>query len=144
MEDFTKVTVRHYRFERCDMLEDIAYLKEKEIAFWQAIQPEEVRQTLAKDEQVDVESILDNQTENPQEEGWEALLEGLRANDNPALEPTGQPGRQGGIMKSEAAEDVIAKDVIAEDGGEGSGNFNHEGRPGKVGGSVEGGGSSSK
>lgn len=144
MEDFTKVTVRHYRFERCDMLEDIAYLKEKEIAFWQAIQPEEVRQALAKDEQVDVESILDNQTENPQEEGWEELLEGLRANDNPALEPTGQPGRQGGIMKSEAAEDVIAKDVIAEDGGEGSGNFNHEGRPGKVGGSGEGGGSSSK
>lgn len=110
----------------------------------QAIQPDEVRQALAKDEQVDVESILDNQTENPQEEGWAALLEGLRANDNPALEPTGQPGRQGGIMKSGAAEDVIAKDVIAEDGGEGSGNFNHEGRPGKVGGSGEGGGSSSK
>lgn len=124
----------------------------------QAIQPEEVRQALAKDEQVDVESILDNQTENPQEEGWAALLEGLRANDNPALEPTGQPGRQGGIMKSGAAEDVIAEDVIAkdviakdviaedviaEDGGEGSGNFNHEGRPGKVGGSG-GGGSSSK
>ena len=109
----------------------------------QAIQPEEVRQALAKDEQVDVESILDNQTENPQEEGWAALLEGLRANDNPALEPTGQPGRQGGIMKSEAA-DIIAEDVIAEDGGEGSGNFNHEGRPGKVGGSGEGGGSSSK
>ena len=110
----------------------------------QAIQPEEVRQALAKDEQVDVESILDNQTENPQEEGWAALLEGLRANDNPALEPTGQPGRQGGIMKSGAAEDVIAEDIIAKDGGEGSGNFNHEGRPGKVGGSGEGGGSSSK
>ena len=110
----------------------------------QAIQPDEVRQALAKDEQVDVESILDNQTENPQEEGWEELLEGLRANDNPALEPTGQPGRQGGIMKSGAADDVIAEDVIAKDGGEGSGNFNHEGRPGKVGGSGEGGGSSSK
>ena len=105
----------------------------------QAIQPEEVRQALAKDEQVDVESILDNQPENPQDDGWAALLEGLRANDNPALEPTGQPGRQGGIIKSEAAEDVIA-----EDGGEGSGNFNHEGRPGKVGGSGEGGGSSSE
>lgn len=144
MEDFTKVTVRHYRFERCDMLEDIAYLKEKEIAFWQVLQPDEVRQALAKDEQVDVESILDNQPENPQDDGWAALLEGLRANDNPALEPTGQPGQQGGIMKSGAAEDVIAKDVIAEDGGEGSGNFNHEGRPGKVGGSGEGGGSSSK
>lgn len=144
MEDFTKVTVRHYRFERCDMLEDIAYLKEKEIAFWQAIQPEEVRQALAKDEQVDVESILDNQPENPQDDGWAALLEGLEVNDNPIPDTAGQPGRQGGIMKSEAAEDVIAKDVIAEDGGEGSGNFNHEGRPGKVGGSGEGGGSSSK
>lgn len=110
----------------------------------QAIQPDEVRQALAKDEQVDVESILDNQPENPQDDGWAALLEGLRANDNPALEPTGQPGQQGGIMKSRAAEDVIAKDVIAEDGGEGSGNFNHEGRPGKVGGSGEGGGSSSE
>lgn len=110
----------------------------------QAIQPDEVRQALAKDEQVDVESILDNQPENPQDDGWAALLEGLRANDNPALEPTGQPGQQGGIMKSGAAEDVIAEDVIAKDGGEGSGNFNHEGRPGKVGGSGEGGGSSSK
>lgn len=110
----------------------------------QAIQPDEVRQALAKDEQVDVESILDNQPENPQDDGWAALLEGLRANDNPALEPTGQPGRQGGIMKSGAAEDVIAEDVLAKDGGEGSGNFNHEGRPGKVGGSGEGGGSSSK
>lgn len=144
MEDFTKVTVRHYRFERCDMLEDIAYLKEKEIAFWQVLQPDEVRQALAKDEQVDVESILDNQPENPQDDGWAALLEGLEVNDNPIPDTAGQPGRQGGIMKSEAAEDVIAKDVIAEDGGEGSGNFNHEGRPGKVGGSGEGGGSSSK
>lgn len=106
----------------------------------QAIQPEEVRQALARGGSLNIEDILDNQS---QDDGWEALLEGLRANDNPALEPTGQPGRQGGIMKSGAA-DVIAEDVIAEDGGEGSGNFNHEGRPGKVGGSGEGGGSSSK
>ena len=110
----------------------------------QAIQPDEVRQALAKDEQVDVESILDNQPENPQDDGWAALLEGLEVNDNPIPDTTGQPGRQGGIMKSGAAEDVIAEDVIAKDGGEGSGNFNHEGRPGKVGGSGEGGGSSSK
>ena len=110
----------------------------------QAIQPEEVRQALAKDEQVDVESILDNQPENPQDDGWAALLEGLEVNDNPIPDTAGQPGRQGGIMKSGAAEDVIAEDVIAKDGGEGSGNFNHEGRPGKVGGSGEGGGSSSK
>ena len=105
----------------------------------QAIQPEEVRQALSQDGNLNIEDILDNQPEDAQDDGWAALLEGLRANDNPALEPTGQPGRQGGIMKSGAAEDVIAKD-----GGEGSGNFNHEGRPGKVGGSGEGGGSSSK
>jgi len=115
----------------------------------QAIQPDEVRQALSQDGNLNIEDILDNQPEDAQDDGWAALLEGLRANDNPALEPTGQPGRQGGIIKSEAAEDVIAKDVIAEDviaedGGEGSGNFNHEGRPGKVGGSGEGGGSSSK
>lgn len=105
----------------------------------QAIQPDEVRQALSQDGNLNIEDILDNQPEDAQDDDWAALLEGLRANDNPALEPTGQPGRQGGIMKSGAAEDVIAKD-----GGEGSGNFNHEGRPGKVGGSGEGGGSSSK
>ena len=110
----------------------------------QAIQPDEVRQALSQDGNLNIEDILDNQPEDAQDDGWAALLEGLRANDNPALEPTGQPGRQGGIMKSGAAEDVIAEDVIAKDGGEGSGNFNHEGRPGKVGGSGEGGGSSSK
>lgn len=32
------VTVRHYLFERNPLLEDIAYLKEKEIAFWRAVQ----------------------------------------------------------------------------------------------------------
>jgi len=35
-----------------------------------------------------------------------------------------------------------AKDVNAKDGGKGSGNFNHEGRPGKIGGSGGGGNSS--
>ena len=32
------VIVRHYLFERSPLLEDIAYLKEKEIAFWRAVQ----------------------------------------------------------------------------------------------------------
>lgn len=110
----------------------------------QAIQPDEVRQALSQDGNLNIEDILDNQPEDAQDDDWAALLEGLEVNDNPIPDTAGQPGRQGGIMKSEAAEDVIAKDVIAEDGGEGSGNFNHEGRPGKVGGSGEGGGSSSK
>lgn len=109
----------------------------------QVLQPDEVRQALSQDGSLNIEDILDNQPEDAQDDGWAALLEGLEANDNPISDTAGQPGRQGGIMKSEAA-DVIAEDVIAEDGGEGSGNFNHEGRPGKVGGSGEGGGSSSK
>lgn len=33
-----KATVRHYCFERSKMLDDIAYLKEKEVAFWKAVQ----------------------------------------------------------------------------------------------------------
>lgn len=52
----------------------------------QAIQPEEVRQALAQGGSLNIEDILDNQS---QDDGWEELLEGLRANDNPALEPTG-------------------------------------------------------
>lgn len=68
------------------MLEDIAYLKEKEIAFWQVLQPDEVRQALSQDGNLNIEDILDNQPEDAQDDGWAALLEGLRANDNPALE----------------------------------------------------------
>ena len=104
----------------------------------QVLQPDEVRQALSQDGSLNIEDILDNQPEDAQDDGWAALLEGLEANDNPVPEPTGQPAHQSGIMNPETA-----KDGIAKDGGEGSGNFNHEGRPGKVGGSG-GGGSSSK
>ena len=99
----------------------------------QAIQPDEVRQALSQDGSLNIEDILDNQPEDEQDDGWAALLEGLEANDNPISDTAGQPARQSGIMNPETA----------KDGGEGSGNFNHEGRPGKVGGSG-GGGSSSK
>lgn len=104
----------------------------------QVLQPDEVRQALSQDGSLNIEDILDNQPEDAQDDGWAALLEGLEANDNPVPEPTGQPAQQSGIMNPETA-----KDGIAKDGGEGSGNFNHEGRPGKIGGSG-GGGSSSK
>lgn len=103
----------------------------------QVLQPDEVRQALSQDGSLNIEDILDNQPEDAQDDGWAALLEGLEANDNPIPEPTGQPAHQSGIMNPETA-----KDGIAKDGGEGSGNFNHEGRPGKVGGSGGGGSSS--
>lgn len=99
----------------------------------QVLQPDEVRQALARDGTLNIEDILDNQPEDEQDDGWAALLEGLEANDNPISDTAGQPAQQSGIMNPETA----------KDGGEGSGNFNHEGRPGKVGGSG-GGGSSSK
>ena len=99
----------------------------------QVLQPDEVRRALSQDGSLNIEDILDNQPEDEQDDGWAALLEGLEANDNPISDTAGQPARQSGIMNPETA----------KDGGEGSGNFNHEGRPGKVGGSG-GGGSSSK
>lgn len=99
----------------------------------QVLQPDEVRQALARDGTLNIEDILDNQPEDEQDDGWAALLEGLEANDNPISDTAGQPAQQSGIMNPETA----------KDGGKGSGNFNHEGRPGKIGGSG-GGGSSSK
>lgn len=99
----------------------------------QVLQPDEVRRALSQDGSLNIEDILDNQPEDEQDDGWAALLEGLEANDNPISDTAGQPARQSGIMNPETA----------KDGGEVSGNFNHEGRPGKVG-SSGGGGSSSK
>lgn len=103
----------------------------------QVLQPDEVRQALARDGTLNIEDILDHQPQDAQDDGWAQLLEGLETNDNPIPDDAGQLPEQGGIMNPETARDVNAKD-----GGEGSGNFNHEGRPGKVGGSGGGGGSS--
>lgn len=111
----------------------------------QVLQPDEVRQALARDGTLNIEDILDHQPQDVQDDGWAQLLEGLEPNDNPIPDAAGQLPEQGGIMNPETA-----KDVNAKDGGKGSGNFNHEGRPGKVGGSggrgssSEGGEKSSK
>lgn len=103
----------------------------------QVLQPDEVRQALARDGTLNIEDILDHQPQDAQDDGWAQLLEGLETNDNPIPDAAGQLPEQGGIMNPETARDVNAKD-----GGKGSGNFNHEGRPGKVGGSGWGGSSS--
>lgn len=103
----------------------------------QVLQPDEVRQALARDGTLNIEDILDHQPQDAQDDGWAQLLEGLETNDNPIPDAAGQLPEQGGIMNPETARDVNAKD-----GGKGSGNFNHEGRPGKVGGSGGGGSSS--
>lgn len=103
----------------------------------QVLQPDEVRQALARDGTLNIEDILDHQPQDAQDDGWAQLLEGLEPNDNPIPDAAGQLPEQGGIMNPETA-----KDVNAKDGGKGSGNFNHEGRPGKIGGSGGGGSSS--
>lgn len=103
----------------------------------QVLQPDEVRQALARDGTLNIEDILDHQPQDAQDDGWAQLLEGLESNDNPIPDAAGQLPEQGGIMNPETA-----KDVNAKDGGKGSGNFNHEGRPGKIGGSGGGGSSS--
>lgn len=98
----------------------------------QVLQPDEVRQALARDGTLNIEDILDHQPQDAQDDGWAQLLEGLETNDNPIPDAAGQLPEQGGIMNPETA----------KDGGKGSGNFNHEGRPGKIGGSGGGGNSS--
>lgn len=103
----------------------------------QVLQPDEVRQALARDGTLNIEDILDHQPQDAQDDSWAQLLEGLESTDNPIPDAAGQRPEQGGIMNPETA-----KDVNAKDGGEGSGNFNHEGRPGKIGGSGGGGSSS--
>ena len=103
----------------------------------QVLQPDEVRQALARDGTLNIEDILDHQPQDVQDDGWAQLLEGLEPNDNPIPDAAGQLPEQGGIMNPETARDVNAKD-----GGKDSGNFNHEGRPGKIGGSGGGGNSS--
>lgn len=103
----------------------------------QVLQPDEVRQALARDGTLNIEDILDHQPQDVQDDGWAQLLEGLEPNDNPIPDAAGQLPEQGGIMNPETARDVNAKD-----GGKGSGNFNHEGRPGKIGGFGGGGNSS--
>lgn len=103
----------------------------------QVLQPDEVRQALARDGTLNIEDILDHQPQDAQDDSWAQLLEGLESNDNPIPDAAGQLPEQGGIMNPETA-----KDVNAKDGGKGNGNFNHEGRPGKIGGSGGGGNSS--
>ena len=104
----------------------------------QIIGPEEVRQALAKNGKLIAEQI----PEQEESADWEELLNSLAQNSSESTEKlSGQKAPSGDIIK---AEPFSSDGISVQDGGEGSGNFNHEGRPGKVGGSGEGGGSSSK
>ncbi len=104
----------------------------------QIIGPEEVRQALAKNGKLIAEQI----PEQEESADWEELLNSLAQNSSESTEKlSGQKAPSSDIIK---AEPFSSDGISVQDGGEGSGNFNHEGCPGKVGGSGEGGGSSSK
>lgn len=104
----------------------------------QIISPEEVRQALAKNGKLIAEQI----PEQEESADWEELLNSLAQNSSESTgKLSGQKAPSGDIIKTEP---FSSDGISVQDGGEGSGNFNHEGRPGKVGGSGEGGGSSSK
>lgn len=104
----------------------------------QIIGPEEVRQALAKNGKLIAEQI----PEQEESADWEELLNSLAQNSSESTEKlSGQKAPSSDIIK---AEPFSSDGISVQDGGEGSGNFNHEGRPGKVGGSGEGGASSSK
>ena len=102
----------------------------------QIIGPEEVRQALAKNGKLIAEQI----PEQEESADWEELLNSLAQNSSESTEKlSGQKAPSSDIIK---AEPFSSDGISVQDGGEGSGNFNHEGRPGKVGGSGEGGSSS--
>lgn len=48
----------------------------------QVLQPDEVRQALARDGTLNIEDILDHQPQDAQDDGWAALLEGLGEEEN--------------------------------------------------------------
>ncbi len=48
----------------------------------QVLQPDEVRQALARDGTLNIEDILDNQPQDVQDDGWAQLLEGLGEEEN--------------------------------------------------------------
>ena len=48
----------------------------------QVLQPDEVRQALARDGTLNIEDILDNQPQDAQDDSWAALLEGLGEEEN--------------------------------------------------------------
>lgn len=48
----------------------------------QVLQPDEVRQALARDGTLNIEDILDHQPQDVQDDGWAALLEGLGEEEN--------------------------------------------------------------
>lgn len=105
----------------------------------QAIDPSEVRSRLASDEEFDVEDIISDDDEND-------LLKSLLGTEPDAMSDVEAAQRNleqaqapGGKEQTVTSQNLYrAQNGLNTDGGPGSGNFGHEGRPGEIGGSAPG------
>lgn len=95
-----------------------------------AMDPSEIRKGLAQDQLFNIEELLDDLDED---ELWNIN----NASGNPSSENPSSPAERDENFSLPFRQQY-------GDGGAGSGNFGHEGRPGQIGGSSEGGGSGSE
>lgn len=92
----------------------------------QAIDPSEVRSRLASDEEFDVEDIISEDDEDD-------LLHSLLGTEPDAMSDVEAAQRN---LEQAQAPGGAEQTKLNADGGSGSGNFGHKGRPGEIGGST--------
>lgn len=92
----------------------------------QAIDPSEVRSRLASDEEFDVEDIISEDDEDD-------LLHSLLGTEPDAMSDVEAAQRN---LEQAQAPGGAEQTKLNADGGSGSGNFGHKGRPGEIGGSA--------
>lgn len=105
----------------------------------QALDPTEVRRRLASDEEFDVEDII---SEDDEDDLLQSLLgtEQSTMSDVEAAQKNIEQGQApGGKEQTTTTQNLYrTQNGLNTDGGPGSGNFGHEGRPGEIGGSAPG------
>lgn len=105
----------------------------------QALDPTEVRRRLASDEEFDVEDII---SEDDEDNLLQSLLgtEPSTMSDVEAAQKNIEQGQApGGKEQTTTTQNLYrTQNGLNTDGGPGSGNFGHEGRPGEIGGSAPG------
>ena len=105
----------------------------------QALDPTEVRRRLASDEEFDVEDII---SEDDEDDLLQSLLgtEPSTMSDVEAAQKNIEQGQApGGKEQTTTTQNLYrTQNGLNTDGGPGSGNFGHEGRPGEIGGSAPG------
>lgn len=94
----------------------------------QALDPSEVRKGLADSNEYQIQGIVENDNLEIPDEAFD--LRKQQAELNKISDPQGEENPQ------ESADNLQQDGMMNVDGGKGSGNFNHAGRPGKRGGSA--------